>query len=499
MRHAVRALVALGMATSISLWMSARPVHAYEPATTHAGLTEQAVLASSLHRSLSRRLGRPLGILEPLQVHSRHLDPAVRRSLWARFGALDPAGGYRPSDDGAASALTWVVAGSVLAKTPSERGRNHFLDPSRAGGVGGLADNPGLSGMVHTARLVLEGSASVRQVAAGTSFDLTGQSSLAWILAPENDQSLPVFLDQLERCVEAAEASAREAALVQALLALGGIVAVLEDAGEPAHVRNDFRETFLEQQSGSPWDRASRFERFVSNRYGRQGVPRPKTVVRRTDLRSFFTAADGLGLADRTHREFFSPGTLPQMVLVEPETTPREVMREARESLVYPSPTLPRLELRQIGRKRYVERDGRRILGYERLLDRLRFFLDSRIYADSAAVLLPEIGGYAAGLIDHLMRGGLALSREGSSVKIGAEAAEKESVPWTFTGKLNVYAETRGGRRQLIASSDATKDTFADGKVVTVEVPAGMVRVAAVLRGADAAGPGVAAGELTLP
>jgi len=42
--------------------------------------------------SLVRRLGRPLGLLEPLQIYSKYLEPSARRSLWARLQALDPAG-----------------------------------------------------------------------------------------------------------------------------------------------------------------------------------------------------------------------------------------------------------------------------------------------------------------------------------------------------------------------------------------------------------------------
>ena len=38
----------------------------YDPATTHPGLTQRAALASTLHGVLSRRLGRPLGLFEPI-------------------------------------------------------------------------------------------------------------------------------------------------------------------------------------------------------------------------------------------------------------------------------------------------------------------------------------------------------------------------------------------------------------------------------------------------
>ena len=79
---------------------AARPARAWDPATTQAGLTERALLASSFHRVLSERLGRPLGAFEPLALHSRFLSTDLRQSLWARLAVLDPAAGYRPDADG---------------------------------------------------------------------------------------------------------------------------------------------------------------------------------------------------------------------------------------------------------------------------------------------------------------------------------------------------------------------------------------------------------------
>ena len=57
-------LTALACATALFILPTAR---AYEPGRTHAGLTERAVEASRLHNVLAR-LGRPLGLLEPLRI-----------------------------------------------------------------------------------------------------------------------------------------------------------------------------------------------------------------------------------------------------------------------------------------------------------------------------------------------------------------------------------------------------------------------------------------------
>jgi hypothetical protein len=466
--------------------LSAGPALAYDPATTHAGLTERAVLASALHKVLARRLGRPLGLLEPLQIHSRYLEPGARRSLWARLAALDPSGGYRPGADGAATAMAWVVAGSVLAKTPPERGRNHFFDPSTRKG---LDDSPGLTGLAHELRLSLDDGTTVRDMATGMAFDLTGHSSLEWIASPANDAGQPAMLDQLERSAIAAEPAERESALVRALVALGGILAVLEDAGEPAHVRNDFRASFLRRQSSSSWDSGSAYERFVSSRYGRGGLPSPTPPVRRPTLESYFTAADGEGLADRTQRRFFSEGTLPQDPPVDPAMSTRDVLQLARESLTYSQPTLTELSIKEVGEKRYMTFDGRRALAYVRVPGRVRFFLDEGVYADAARTLLPEIGGYAAGLLDHLLRASLSLHLAGRQATITLEGTGA----LVGSAKVRIYGDDDRGVRRELSSADA-----AAGRPITVELPAGIKRVAAVLRAQDAAGPFVAIGETTI-
>jgi hypothetical protein len=471
---------------SLALTLVAGRAGAYDPATTHAGLTERAVMASSLHRVLSRRLGRPLGLLEPLQIHSRTFEPGARRALWARFEALDPAGGYRPGADGVAGALAWVVAGSVLAQTPPERGRNHFLDPRRRSG---LDDAPGLTGMAHQLRLTFDDGTTVRDLATGRAFDLTGQSSLEWIASPRNDLGLAVLSTNWEKAVSEAEPAERESALVRALMALGGILSALEDAGEPAHVRNDFRAAFLRRQGSSSWDQASTFERFVAARYGRLGIPAPRVPVRRPTLESYFTASDGQGLADRTQRRFFSEGTLPEDVPLDPATNTRDVIRSARESQAYPEPGVAGLDLKEIGTPHYMLVDGRRALGYVRVPGRVRFFLDAAVHADAAAVLLPEVGGYAAGLLDHLLRAGLSLTAAGRQVTIHLEGV---SAPRDAT--LQLYVEDDAGRRRPLPSTPGVEALVA-GNPLEITAPQGARRVAAVVKGKDASGSFTAVGE----
>jgi hypothetical protein len=409
------------------------------------------------------------------------VDRDQRRALQARLDALDPAGGYRPGPDGVAGAGPWVVAGAVLAKTPPERGANHFLDPATGKG---LDDDRGLSGFAHGVRLLFDGGASVRGLAAGTAFALAGKSALDWIDSPGNDLGVPVFFDNWERAVSLAEPRERESALVRALLALGGVMAVLEDAGQPAYVRNDFRGAFLQGNEGSA------YEQFAAEHYGRTGLPPASALVSRPDIASFFASADGKGLANRTQRRFFSEGTVPTDVSLDRDSKASDVVRRARDSLVFPSPTLSRLVLRPAQHHHYLVLEGRRVLAYENSGTQVHFFLDDAVYADMARTLLPEIAGYAAGLLNHLLRASLELSVAGTKVTVRLGGEVKQG------GALRVFAEDAGGRRRELPGVAAT---LAPGEEIAVDLPAGVKKLAAVLRGRDAGGPFVAAGEVTVP
>src|SRR5439155_3886652 len=69
---------------------AALPAHAYH-AATHAGLTERAALASSLHQKLMQRFARALGLYEPLALDGNERDPS-RSELVRRVGQLDSEG-----------------------------------------------------------------------------------------------------------------------------------------------------------------------------------------------------------------------------------------------------------------------------------------------------------------------------------------------------------------------------------------------------------------------
>ena len=429
----------------LSLVLGAAPsAHAWDAATTHAGLTEQAIYASTLGRILNEALRRPLGLYEPLRINFS--GPRGER-LSAALGRLGSADGYAP-EGGRLPALEWVVAGSVLEETPATRVRHHFYDPRTKGGLDQGGFFPGMN--LRMGR-VFDGSGSVRDFLTGAGFDGTGRPSLAWIEATDNDLGLSWFYEARERAASAATPRERDAALAEALLVAGAILHVVEDAAEPALVRNDYREEFA--RSGGP------FRRWVAERYGRLGVPVPAAgPIDVTRLREIITNEDETGVADRTAAHFFSLGTLPGSTTARaPEVKPGE------------------------GQSGYVAGEGvAHLAAWRREGGRIVWQLDERCYADYARVLLPLAAHAALSALEHLFRGGLSFSE--GKVFVGTEALG--------AGRLSFYAEDAMGRRRMIGSSEISGAAAEDvlGNEPSMEGGEGVRRLVAVFRGVDVEG-----------
>jgi hypothetical protein len=108
------------------------------------------------------------------------------------------------------------------------------------------------------------------------------------------------------------------------------------------------------------------------------------------------------------------------------------VVRRARESLAYSLAHGVWTDCcRPAQHRRYLAVEGQRVLAYENRGTQVRFFLDDAVYADMARTLLPEIAGYAAGLLNHLLRASLEMTvaqarvtvRLGGDVKQGGTRA----------------------------------------------------------------------------
>jgi hypothetical protein len=472
----MRRLVALfGIAAIVS------PAYAWESATTHAGLAEQAAQASRLHRRLIA-LGWDDGLYEALTV-----PPADAPALIAALSRLSPSHGYVPDARGRQYAVSWLAAGAAIADLPVEHAAHHFFDPvTRRGLVRSAASVASRARSMVLERL---GRATMPE---------RGMAAPEWVTSKDNPLGLAGFLDQYEKAVRAATPGERNRHMAGALVAAGAIIHVLGDTGVPSRVRGDIA-AHLESIGPGRDDLGSRFERIAALSFGRLGVPPPSRPITRARLTDFF-AVDRrgvaekekrpLGLADSISERYFSPNTLPADTSISTTSGGASVAPK----LVRPSPALPsRLNLMAASQPDGTTlRDAAGVcLARYRVDDNvLRFSLDDDCVLEQIAAILPEVAAFETGLLDFLFRGALELKLVGGKVEVTAGEVGLGA------GDIDVLAEDPRGVRAPVAKGKVT--AAASGALAfSAGVPSGTRRLVAVFRGVDAAGePIVATGSL---
>jgi len=286
---------------------------AFEAVTTQAGITQQAALASRLHRRLIQRFVHPLGLFEPLRLDLSMLPPARARDLYSRLVGLDAAEGYAPEwqqqEAGQAHPLGrqhiigWLAAGTVIESSPADRLRNHFLDPRTGRGLHATE-----SQSLRTSVLSVKyGVSSLRQLLAGAALDGNGLSAVEWAGAAEavNDLGLAAFQRAYDRAERGEFPPQRETALAEMMLVAGAMSGVLTQMGDPAYLSSDLEEVLKEGDGGAM---------AVAARFGRSGLPAPSSKKATSgngndtppasdlpnSLRDLFIDGHGGGLAEQT-------------------------------------------------------------------------------------------------------------------------------------------------------------------------------------------------------
>jgi hypothetical protein len=485
------------------------PARAYDPTTTHPGLTARAALRSArLHRFLRHEAGLDLGLFAELALDASEIDRRAYHLLRAKHERLDPAGGYRPTDD-RQRAAGWLLAGTVLADMPASANRHHFYSPVLRTG---LDNRHFVLSPMFSLLGTLEGGDSLRQLLTASGFDLSGASALSWIQATENDHSMPRFHEHLAQAISAPRRTQREHHLALALSALGGLLAVLQDMAEPSHVRNDYLGARLQRLGGSVFDRGSRYEAWVAEAYGQRGLPpAPARTVRFARFVEYFSNAAWTGLADLTATAHFSAGTIPAPVSL-PVEDPQQLPRRLNAALPFAEPRIGALDLAcAAARTCYLRGAHGPLLAYriDERQQELRFALDARAFAATARHLLPLAEAYSAAAIDFLLRGKLVVEPAA-----GDALAALNRGPRLATGELVWLAEDARGTRRRLGAARSTPPTLPGAVMATLDATtrreaAGATRIIALWRGRDAAGepllataiyaPGAPAGPASKP
>lgn len=469
---------ALAVALVLALTALAAPARAWEPDTTHAGITEQAAVSSKLHERLTTLFGLGRGLYEPLTV-----PPADAPELFQVLGLLNPTHGYVPDTRGRQSALAWLVVGAVVADIPVAAARNHFLDVF-TGGALDVAGGDAAAGW--WARRSAE-----RAVGDGTA------TALEWIDADDNPLALRGFYAQYRKAITARTPGERERHLAGALIAAGAALHVLQDMASPSHVRGDFA-AHLEPLSADDTDLGSRFERVAALAYGRLGIPAAAEAVARPTVRAFYTDQDGGGLADVTARGFFSEGTLPRRVAITSRTRSAAAVDKLAGALRKPAPAvtgiLDLIGARRASGIRLRNEAGVCLAVYRVVKWKLTWSLDDDCRLEQVSALLPRAVAYSWGLLDFLLRGELIVRAEGGGLQVSAGA-----VPLGAGKLLVLWDDARGVREALGAETDTAGGAAGAVLGTTGKPPRGARRIVALFDGVDAAGERIiAAGALTL-
>lgn len=455
---------------------------AYEPAPTHPGLTARAMLASQLHGFLRKDCGLKLGLFQPLGLAASAMSPRDFSRLGRDLRRLDPSGGYAPDEHQVLRAAGWGMAGSVLAQIPASLNRHHFYCPPLRTG---LDDRAPVLGTLLGFLAMLEGGDTVREFFTGTGFDLTGIPATRWIRHQHNRWSVDAFHDALAASITAPTPALRDHHLALALVALGGVLHVLQDMASPTQVRNDFVGGRLQKLGSSTFDRGSAYERFVARRYGQFGVPRYQGApIRSERIEGFFTNPSWNGLADIASVGHFSPGTLPAPVQILESSDPGELRQRINGRLPLTKPSLGPIDLaclRRHERCHVMGKHGPLAAYHVDKEGQLRFFLDDSCHAATARHLLPLAVGYSTGLIDHLLRARIALTEDRGGLRL-----TNRGVPLK-AARAVVLAENGKGQRGVVAEPKLSLPAGGKGELARFSptLPQGTRALYVLVRGTD--------------
>ncbi len=422
-----------GMLAAVGLLALARPARAWDPSTTHAAMTREAVIRSQMHLRWMDNSGLTRGVFSAVRLHPGDLDEATVREIRVAMHRVHEASGGAPlggpgacpgpgsppstqtrcveGDVWEMTALGWIQLGVVLESAPRTRLLHHFANGSDpAASTWSDVELPGA--VLRSKSRRAEGP--VARSANRSAFSGGATSAVAWLSDDTDRWAPPATLAHLQASESADDVRTRDKELALGLIGLGALLHVVQDQSVPAHARGDFT-AFFAPLSPTPGDRGLPLQEYVRVLYGRHPVPQALSLGPRDAAPRVMPLAPTLhqhllghgdyeGLTRFGQRHFWSESTLPAPRQVSTDLDPQQ----AASAVLGEDPGLDAAEL-----------DGARLTpwpastGYLRSSTgrglaafdtdeegRIRLFLDRRVYRDQAAHLIPAGIEASASILD---------------------------------------------------------------------------------------------------
>lgn len=430
-----------------------QPLYAWEKVYTHPALSQEAANNSQIGAYLQNQLGYAAGLNTQLQIINTTtpfiqdlIDRGMDQSITTR------------------SILGWMGEGSKLedALLRQARSQHHFYDPILNAGLDNRTDHPYWEGLPTIF----------------SPFDLRGESSLFWATVgtsstgyPTNNQETwSATRNKFYNALVSNTASNRGQFMAETFIALGHILHLLEDAGVPAHARNDF--LFAHYRSAITFDWGNPLETWAGRQVdatANNNIPsnwltgwtsQPKAfdkISKYWDTDSNTTTYIGLpsstwGLAEQTNYQFLSTSTVfgcegtlyqfPNPAESHTTLTSEQKIGENKYLRYYQG-----YGLQHLARQTYSNYKAYGYSPYVVTVTKKTITPDddTNVYNDYVRVTIPRTIDYASGLINYFFRGKL-------SVTASCTCAECDPIEIYITNQsvnTNVNQTLKGGSFEL--------------------------------------------------
>lgn len=489
------------------------PARAWDPTTTHVGITEAAALRSALHLRWMAASELTRGLFTPLRIDPTRLQPAERRLLVIALERASDATGARAlggpgacpgasapaetqrycvvGDTWQLPALGWLELGVLAELTPSARTVHHFVD--RADPSAPTWSDPELPAWLLRVRQSRHNGASLASQVNRTGFAGHGPSAITWLADPQDLLAPPRLHAHLERAYLAEEPEERQHHLALALVCAGALLHVSQDLTVPAHARGD-ASAFFAPLSGEAGDRGLPLQEYARRLYGRRDLPLTRDAGAIAAARGRPLADDLLGhllgqgsyegAARFTGRRFLSESSVPAPRFLDDELSADEAAAQlVQGAFLDPVETEgARLAPWPAERGYLLSAAGRPLAAFDRDDDgRVRAFLDEVVYRDQAQALLPAAVDLSRSLLDLLFPGwpAMTLDRAGRALELDVSPALAEP----FLLLIHQDGDGRRAIRRKVALTPGKRN-----RVTDVPLAEGNARLVLVLRASIGAG-----------